>query len=90
MMIMVFFTQLANLILWGRSFTVLSTYFYILLPYFCCSLITVSKKLDIERILTLTYSYKWQNFNKINERKSQGYQSVGPDYVAEEISSLIP
>ena len=77
----------SNLFSWGRSFTILSTYFCILFPHFC-SLISVSKKLDIERILTLPYSHKWQKFNKINERKSQGCQSVGTEYVAEQINSL--
>ena len=49
----------SNLFSWGRSFTILSTYFCILFPHFCCSLISVSMKPDIERILTLPYSHKW-------------------------------
>ena len=60
-----------------------------LFPYFCCSIISVSKKLDIEIIQTLPYLYKWQKFGKIYERKSQEYQSVGVEYIAEEINSLI-
>ena len=56
--------------------------FCILFPYFR-SPITVSKKRDTERMLILPYSQKWQKFNKMNERKSQGYQSVGAEYVAE-------
>ena len=86
-MMMMFFKQISNLLSWGRSFTILSTYFCILFPHFC-SLISVSKKLNIERILTLPYSHKWQKCNKINERKSQGCQSVGAEYVAEQINSL--
>ena len=52
MMMMMFSTQITNLISWRRPFTVLSTYFCVLFSYFCCSLILVSKKWDIERRLT--------------------------------------
>ena len=35
-----------------------------------CSLISVSKKQNIEKVLTLPYSYNWQKFNKkMNEKK---------------------
>ena len=88
MMMIMFFKQVSNLFSWSWSFTLLSTYFCILFPHFYCSLISVSKKLDIERILTLPYSHKWQKLNKINERKSQGCQSVGAKYVTEQINSL--
>ena len=47
--------------------------------YFGCSLVPVFKKRDIERILTLPYSNKWQMFNKINEKRSLGYQSIGAE-----------
>ena len=33
-------------------------------------------------MLTLPYSYNWQKFNnKMNEKRSQEYQSMGPEYV---------
>ena len=39
---------------------------------FFCSLISVSKKLNIETILTPPHPNNWQKFNnKINEKKSQ-------------------
>ena len=43
-----------------------------------CSLISVSKKQNIEKVLTLPYSYNWQKFNKkMNEKKrNQEYQSM--------------
>ena len=37
-----------------------------------CSLISVSKKRNIEIMLTLPYSYNWQKFNnKMNEKRRQ-------------------
>ena len=42
-----------------------------------CSFTSVSKKQDMERILTLPYSYKWQNFNKMNEKRSLGVSDCG-------------
>ena len=42
-----------------------------------CSLISVSKKRNIEIMLTLPYSYNWQKFNnKMNKKRSQEYQSM--------------
>ena len=33
-------------------------------------------------MLTLSYLYNWQKFNnKINEKRSQEYQSMDPEYV---------
>ena len=62
-----FLTQFSNLISWRRSFTVLFTDVCILSLYFCCSLISASKKGD------LPYSYIWKNFKKMNEKmKSRG------------------
>ena len=62
MMMMMFSTQITNLISWRRPFTVLSTYFCVLFSYFCCSLILVSKKWDIERRLTQGYRIcSWAN-----------------------------
>ena len=52
------------------TFTVLSTDVCIPFLYFCCSLISVSKKPNIETMLTLPYSKNWQKFNKINEKRS--------------------
>ena len=47
-----------------------------------CSLISVFKKWNTETMLTLPYSYNWQKFNnKMNEKRSQEYQSMGPEYV---------
>ena len=40
--------------------------------FFFCSLISVSKKRNIETMLTLPYSYNWQKFNnKMNEKRNQ-------------------
>ena len=55
-----------------------------------CSLISVSKKRNIETMLTLPYSYNWQKFNnKMNEKRSQEYQSMDPEYVTGQINSRI-
>ena len=55
-----------------------------------CSLISVSKKRNIEIMLTLPYSYNWQKFNnKMNEKRSQEYQSMDPEYVTGKINSRI-
>ena len=43
---------------------------YILFSYFCYLLISVCKKRDIARILTLPCWYKWQKMNKMNEKWS--------------------
>ena len=42
----------------------------IIFSYFFCSLISVSGKRNIETMLTLLYSYNWQKFNKMNEKRS--------------------
>ena len=45
---------------------------------FICSLISVSKKRNIETMLTLPYSYNWQKFdNKMNEKKKPGVSEYG-------------
>ena len=50
--------------------------------YFLYSLISVSKKQNIETMLTFPYSYNLQKFNnKMNEKRSQEYQSMDPEYV---------
>ena len=55
-----------------------------------CSLISVSKKWNIETMLTFPYSYNWQKFNnKMNEKRSQEYQSMDPEYVTGQINSCI-
>ena len=72
-----------------QSFTVLSTDVCILFSYFCYSLISVSKKRDIETMPTLSYSNNWQKFNKMNEKWSQVYQSMGTEYVTGQINSCI-
>ena len=72
------------------SFTVLSTDVSILFLLFFYCLVSVSKKRNIEPIVTLLYSYNWQKFNnKMNERRSQEYQSMDPEYVAGQINSRI-
>ena len=72
-----------------QSFTVLTTGIYLLLSYFSCSPILVFKTRDTERMLTLLYEYKCQKFNKMNEKRSLGYQHVGAEYVTGQINSLI-
>ena len=55
-----------------------------------CSLISVSKRWNIETMLTFSHSYNWQKFNnKMNENRSQEYQSFGPEYVTGQINSCI-
>ena len=58
-------------------YCIIYRYLYTLFILFC-SLISVSKKRNIEIMLTLPYSYNWQKFNnKMNEKRSQEYQ-YGP------------
>ena len=58
--------------------------------YFVCSLISVSKKRNIETMLTFPYSYNFQKFNnKMNEKRSQEYQIMDPEYVTRQINSRI-
>ena len=84
------FTRFSNLTSWYRSFTVLSLDVCVLISYYFCSLITVSKKWNIETMLTFPYSYNWQKFNnKMNEKRSQEYQSMDPEYVTGQINSCI-
>ena len=71
------------------TFTVLSTDVCIPFLYLCRSLILVSKKTSIKTMLTLPFSNNWQEFNKINEKRSQEYQSMGPEYVTWQINSHI-
>ena len=41
-------------------------------------------------MLTFPYSYIWQKFNnKINEKRSQEYQSMDPEYLTGQINSRI-
>ena len=57
-----------------------------------CSFISVSKKWNIETILTVPYSYNWQTLNnnhKMNLKKPQDYQSMDPEYVTRQINSRI-
>ena len=67
---------------WRKSFTALSTDVDILF-------LSVSKKRGIERIPTVSFFYKWQKFNKKNEKRSLWYHSVGAEYVTERIYSLM-
>ena len=55
----------------------------------CCFPMSVSKKRYIGRILILPDSYMWQKFNKMNEKRSLGYQSGGVEYVTGQINSRI-
>ena len=52
------FTQFSILLSYRRSFTVLSTDVCVLISYYFSFLISVSKKWNIEAMLTLPYSYK--------------------------------
>ena len=46
--------------------------------YVFCSVISVSKKQNVETMFTLPYSYNWQTFNsKMNEKKP-GVSEYGP------------
>lgn len=75
-------------VLLNISITVLSTYICFLFSYFCHSIIPVSKTQDIERMLTLLYQYKRQKFDKMNEKRSLGYQHVSTKYVTGLINNL--
>ena len=58
--------------------------------YFFCSLISVSKKQSVETMLILPYLYNWQKSNnKMNEKRSQVYQSMDPEYVTGQTNSRI-
>ena len=57
-----------------------------LFSYFVCSLISVSRKPNIETMITFSYSYNWQ---KLNEKRSQEYQNMDPEYVIGQINSRI-
>ena len=49
-----------------------------------------SQKRNIETMLTLPYSYKWQKLNnKMDEKRSQEHQSMYPEYVTGQINSRI-
>ena len=56
-----------------------------------CSLVSVSKKWNIETMLTFPHSYNWQKFNthKMNGKRSQQYQSMGSEYVTGQSNSCI-
>ena len=84
------FTQFSNLISKRRSFTVLSTDVCVLTSYFFCSLISFSKKWNMEAMLTFPYSYNCQKFNnKMNEKRSEEFQSMDTEYVTGQINSCI-
>ena len=54
---------------------------------FFCSLRSFCNKWNIETMLTLLYSYNWQKFNnKMNETRSQEYQSMDHEYVTGQIN----
>ena len=53
------------------------------------SLISVSKKRNIEKMLAFPYSYNWKNFHKINEKRSQEYKMMDPEYVTGQTDSRI-
>ena len=41
-------------------------------------------------MLTLSYSFNWQKFNnKMNEKRGQEYQSIGPEYVTGQTNNHI-
>ena len=59
-----FSTRFSNLISWSRSFAVLSTDVCILFSYFCCSLISLSKKRW--HLMVAPQFIKIRKFNRIN------------------------
>ena len=61
-----------------------------LCSHFMLFFISVSKKWTIETMLTFPYSYNWQKLNnKMNEKRSQEYQRINPEYVTGQINSCI-
>ena len=84
------FTQFSNLISLTQIICcIIHRYLYCLLILFC-SLVSVSNKQTIETMLTLPYPYNWLKFNnKMNENRSQEYQSMDPECVTGKINSCI-
>ena len=57
---------------------------------FLLSYISLSKKWNIETMLTFPYSYNWQTFsNKMAEKGSQEYKSMDSEYVTRQIKCRI-
>ena len=57
---------------------------------FLLSYISLSKKWNIETMLTFPYSYNWQTFNnKMTEKGSQEYKSMDSEYVTGQIKCRI-
>ena len=50
---------------------------------------SVSTQRGLERMLALFYQYKWQKFNKLNEKINLGDQNVGAEYVTGQINISI-
>ena len=64
-----FIMQIIYCIIHRCLYPLLISYFFVLLYQFLT-------------MLTLPCSYNWQKFNnKMNEKRSQEYQSIGPEYV---------
>ena len=76
---------------WFYNADVLSTDVCVPISYFFCSLISVSKKWNLETILTFPWSYNWKKFKQPqNEwKKKPGISQHGPDYVTGQINSRI-
>ena len=65
------FIQISNLISLCRSFTVLSTDVYVHISYFFCSLILISKKWNIETMLTFPDSYSCEKLTTTKWMKKE-------------------
>ena len=86
-----FFSRFSNLIPLRRSFSLLFTNVYVLkvFSYFCCSLLPVSKKQDVARILTL-FIQKAKVKKIIKKKQAWGIRVwVGAEYVTRQIINLI-
>ena len=68
----------------------LSTDVCILFSYFFVLSYQFLRDETYKQCLTFPYSYNWQKFNnKMNEKRSQEYQNMGPKYITGQINSCI-
>ena len=79
----ILFCKNANL----DTFLTIDVYFFFLSSPL--SFISVSKKKNIETMLTITYSQNLQKVNKMNEKRSQVYQIMGCEYLAGKINIIL-
>ena len=71
-------------------YCIIHRWLYSLLIFFFCSLVSVSKKQNIETMLILPSLFiQLAKFQQNEWKRSQEYQSMDPEYVTEQINSCI-